>query len=380
MKKQAAAILIGTCMAASALAGYKFMSNDQPALEASGTIETRNIGVGSKTGGRIERVLVTEGESVSAGQVLLTLDPAESDAATAQAAARVARAKAQYDKYTNGYRSEEIAEARAIADQANAALAEAKSGYRPEEIAQAAAERDRAQSEADNAKTTYTRYEDLLRDNVISRQQRDDAQAKAQQTQAALEQAKHRLSQLKSGYRQETVDAAVSRLGQTRAAAQRLERGFRPEEIAAARAELAQANAELGEMKTRQREMQVVSPTTAIVEVLDHRPGDLATPNGVLATLVERDQLYVRVYVPEAKLGMVKVGQTAELGVDAFPGRWFPARVEQINQKAEYLPRNVQTSDARSHQVFGVKLRIEDPTGSLRAGMAANVKLREGGK
>jgi len=65
--------------------------------------------------------------------------------------------------------------------------------------------------------------------------------------------------------------------------------------------------------------------------------------------------------------------------VDAYPKKTFHATVEQINQKAEYLPRNVQTREERAHQVIGIKLRIDDPENLVRAGMSANVSMRVGG-
>jgi len=68
----------------------------------------------------------------------------------------------------------------------------------------------------------------------------------------------------------------------------------------------------------------------------------LIAPNTPIATLLERDQTYVRIYLPETKIGQVRVGQQAEVHVDSFPKEIFPAEVEQINQKAEFLPRNVE--------------------------------------
>jgi HlyD family secretion protein len=62
--------------------------------------------------------------------------------------------------------------------------------------------------------------------------------------------------------------------------------------------------------------------------------------------------------------------------VDSFPKTVFEGAVEQINQQAEFLPRNVQTREERVHQVFGVKVRIDDSSGRVRAGMAAEVKLK----
>ena len=58
------------------------------------------------------------------------------------------------------------------------------------------------------------------------------------------------------------------------------------------------------------------------------------------------------------------------------PKTVFEGTVEQINQQAEFLPRNVQTREERVHQVFGVKIRIDDPSNRVRAGMAADVKLK----
>jgi multidrug resistance efflux pump len=95
-----------------------------------------------------------------------------------------------------------------------------------------------------------------------------------------------------------------------------------------------------------------------------------------VATLLEQNQIYVRIYIPETEIGHVKIGQKAEVRVDSFPHKVFDGEVEQINQQAEFLPRNVQTREERVHQVFGVKVRIIDPAGHVLAGMAADVKLK----
>ncbi len=153
----------------------------------------------------------------------------------------------------------------------------------------------------------------------------------------------------------------------------RLAAGYRPEEIAQAEADVKQATGEVAESEARLREMQVASPAAAVVEVLDLRPGDLVAANAPLVTLLETAQLYIRVYIPETRLSRVHLGQSAELFIDSAPDQAFPASVEQINQQAEFLPRNVQTLDERAHQVFGVRLRLDNGAGRLRPGMAADV-------
>jgi len=148
-------------------------------------------------------------------------------------------------------------------------------------------------------------------------------------------------------------------------------RGNRPEDIDAAQAALAYDQA-------RFREREVLAPSAATVEVLDVRPGDLIAPNTPVATLLERDQIYVRIYVPETEIWRVKIGQKAQVKVDSADKQVFAGAVEQINQQAEFLPRNVQTRDERVHQVIGVKVRINDTSGHVLAGMAADVKLKSG--
>ncbi|MBI4390914.1 MAG: HlyD family efflux transporter periplasmic adaptor subunit [candidate division NC10 bacterium] len=346
-------------------------------LEGSGTVEARNISVGSKVGGRVLVVHVREGDQVAAGDPLVTFEDEELLAVVEQARAAVAEARANLQKLERGYRPEEIAEARANAARARAELEEARTGYRQEQVAQARADVERAQADAVNAERTYRRAEQLAAEGAVSRQERDDAEAIWKMAVARLQSAEQRFTELERGFRAEEVAAAQARYDQAEAVRERIERGFRVEEVAAARAEVARTEGALREAQARHRERQVLAPAPAVVEVLDVRPGDLLPPNTPVATLLERDQLYVRIYIPETRIGRVRLGQRAEVRVDSFPDQVFPAEVEQINQKAEFLPRNVQTREERIHQVFGVKLRLHDREQRIRAGMAADVRLLE---
>ena len=331
------------------------------ALQGSGTVEARNIRVGSKVGGRIDRVLVREGDSVEAGQTLITFDDKELQASLAQS-------RAAAEKAERGFRPEEIAEARAAAAQAKAEYDQRKNGYRQEDIDAAQAELDRATADEIRTHLDFQRYDALAQKDLVSKQQRDTAEANWKMALAQKENTKHKLDELKRGYRPEEVAAAEARYHQTQATLEKFERGNRREDVAAAKAALAYDEA-------RYRERQVLAPAAATVEVLDIRPGDLIPPNTPVATLLERDQIYVRIYIPETVIGRVHVGQKAEIRVDSFPNQVFHGVVEQINQQAEFLPRNVQTREERVHQVFGVKVRIEDASHRVLAGMAADIRL-----
>jgi len=349
-------------VAVAAVAAYSmgWFHRDSP-LTGSGTVEARNIRVGSKVGGRIDKVLVREGDSVEAGQVLVTFDDKE-------LAASLASSRANAVKAQRGFRPEEIAEARAAAAQAKAEYQQRQNGYRKEDIAAAQADLDRATADEARARLDYERYDALAKKDLVSKQQRDTAEAAWKMALALQENVEHKLEELNRGYRPEEIASAEARYHQTQATLEKFEHGSRPEDIAAARAVLAYDEA-------RFREREVVAPSAATVEVLDIRPGDLIAPNTPIATLLEHDQIYVRIYIPETEIGRVKVGQKAEIRVDSFPNQSFSGGVEQINQQAEFLPRNVQTREERVHQVFGVKVRIEDPAHHVLAGMAADVKL-----
>ena len=372
-------VMVGALCAVVIAAVIAAFSFGRPkSLEASGTIEARNIHVGSKVGGRIEKVLVREGDRVEAGQVLVTFEDHELSAALADARAALAQSTANYEMMAHGYRAEDVEEARANAQQAEAAYAAFQKGYRGEQVAQVKADADRARAEALNADRNYARAKQLAADGVFSRQQLDDATAARDSAQAQLRNAEQHLQEYSSGYRQEDVASAKAKYEQAVAVRKRTEHGYRPQEVAAAKAQMERAQANLLDAETKYRERQVLASAPSTVEVLDVRPGDLIAPNSPIALLLERDQIYVRVYIPETQFGLIRLGQSADLRVDAYPKKTFHATVEKINQKAEYLPRNVQTREERAHQVIGIKLRIDDPENLVRAGMSANVSMRVG--
>jgi HlyD family secretion protein len=362
MNRKRILILLIAAVALAVTGLYAGWFRRDTALQGSGTVEARNIRVGSKVGGRIDKVLVREGDSVQPGQVLITFDDKELQASLEQS-------RANAEKARRGFRPEEIAEARAAAAQAKADYELKKNGYRQEDIAAAQADQDRAKADEIRTHLDFDRYEALSKKDLVSKQQRDSAEANWKMALAQQQNARQKLDELQRGYRPEEIASALAHYQQAEANLEKLARGNRREDV-----DLANANMSYDEARFRER--QVVAPSAATVEVLDVRPGDLIAPNTPVATLLEKDQIYVRIYIPETEIGHVKVGQKAEVRVDSFPKTAFDGVVEQINQQAEFLPRNVQTREERVHQVIGIKIRIHDPAGRVLAGMAADVKLK----
>src|SRR5256885_269607 len=323
------------------------------ALAASGTLEARNISVGSKVGGRVNKVLVAEGDHVNPGQVLITFEDSELSARLLQAQGRYEQAKANYAKLVHGSRPEDIAEAKATGKASES------------EIFAARATVNRAESDLWNAEQNWERNKKLVAEGVVSQQAADDAQMRYKSAAADLKNA------------QDAAAAAESKASATKAAEERTVRGNRSEDIASAKADLLTAEGALKEQQTLWDEREIKSPANATVEVLDIRPGDLLPANAAIVKLLEADQFFLVVYVPQDQIGRVQVGQQAQVFVDSFPNQPFHAKVEQIRQEAEFLPRNVQTKEEREHQVIGVKLRVDNSENKLRAGISAEVKFVE---
>lgn len=228
----------------------------------------------------------------------------------------------------------QIAEQQAAIDAAAAALAKVVAGPRREEIAKAAAV-------AANDERDRQRLGTLYRDGIVAKAQYDDAATRA---------------------RTSAEDLRI------------LREGSRREDIAAARATLEQQRRQLAVLMKTRGESEVRSTVAGVVQSIVLRPGDIVAPNQPVAEILEDGQLWVRVYVPETELGLVRMNQPVRIRVDTFPHEWFRGRVASIAPQGEYTPRNVQTKAQRVEQLFGVRIFVE-PDPRLHPGMAAEADL-----
>jgi multidrug resistance efflux pump len=135
------------------------------------------------------------------------------------------------------------------------------------------------------------------------------------------------------------------------------------------------SRAQLAEIDSHLREMKITAPSDCVLEVLSVKVGDVLAPNQQIATLLLTNHIWVRVFVPETWLGQIQIGEQVRGRVDSFAGKDFSGMVEQIAREAEFTPRNVQTVGERVKQVFGIKVRLDNSEGKLRAGMSADVSF-----
>ncbi|HSA95433.1 MAG TPA: efflux RND transporter periplasmic adaptor subunit [Acidobacteriota bacterium] len=317
---------VRTLFLLAALAALCGCAGDQAkgVISASGTIEAIEVNVASKVSGQVETLAVDEGSRVAPGDTLAVIDHAALDIQLRQAQAGVRLAEAQLALLVKGARSEDIR-------QAEAALAQAEASLKPAE---------------DDAR----RMRELVRTGSVTPKQAEDADARL--TVAAAQRA-----------------AAAEALAKVRRLA-------RPEEVQAAEARLAQAQAAADLLAKTIADCTIAAPTAGIVTHKAIERGELVAPGSTVVTLSELDSVYVMIYLSERDMGRVRLGEAADVAIDAFPGRAFPGRITYISPEAEFTPKNVQTKEDRVKLVFGVKVEIENKDGLLKPGLPADATIR----
>lgn len=306
-------------------------------LQASGSIEVEEITISSLTGGMVMDVFANEGQEVTKGDLLLTLDDRavraqrESfEANVSQAEAALAAAQAQLQMTVTSPRAEEVAAAEGAVQSAAAQV----------DIARANLEAIEAAIALGADSTSPSEYE------------LDAAKAQVDMAEGQLAQAQAQLVLVSTGATTPEVNVSIAQVEQAEAALEATEAALRTIEI----------------------EIDNASIYSPIEGTVLHRlisAGELATPAAPLFVIANLDDLTLTVFVPEAELGQVALGQQAEVIVDSYEAI-FDGTVYHIASAAEFTPRNVQTQEERVHMVFAVKIRLNNSEGLLRPGMPAD--------
>ena len=376
------------------------------AITASGTIDAETVAITARYGGRVQEVLADEGDSVSAGAVLIRLDAALLDAQIGEAEAAVLAAQAQLDQVKAGARPEEIRVAEAVLAQAMAQQAGAKRAWdnaqaimeNPQEledrIDQARAQLSLAEQAVEQAKANLHAAE-VQRDGYPNpSSEYVMAQGYVAAAQAALDQARaqhagaqqalqHLLDMRDNPIEMEAqvhaAEAAYYQAEAAVAAAQAkldlLKAGPTSEEIAAAQANVKQAEAAADALRVEREKTILRAPADGLIVSRSIEPGEIAAPGTTLLRLADLDQVRLTIFVPETQIGSVQLGQPVDVAVDAYPGRTFQGKVTLIAHEAEFTPRNVQTQQERTNLVFAVKVLLDNPDHLLKPGMPADATL-----
>lgn len=272
----------------------------------------RTVTIAPEIAGRVTQIEVNEGDRISSGQLIARLDSDDLEAELAQAQASLANAEAQLAELEAGSRVEDIAQAQAALEQAQARLANARSGSALEEIAQAQAQVKSAQATAELAQQRVQRYRQLEREGAISEYEYQEYLTQQRSTEAALQQAKRRLAQVRTS-RQSNLEQLSAAVEQQQQNLRRLENGPRSEEIAQAQAQVAEATALVQTAQANLEKTNILSPWAGTVGDIPVKVGTYIAQGDELTTLTENDVLEVNLSIPIERRADLRLGLPVEI-------------------------------------------------------------------
>jgi len=370
--------LAGFLVAGAAIAAWLYWTQQRPRpLVVSGFIEADQIRVGSRVGGRVAEVFAVEGQRLRKGDPLYRLEAFDLEERLARAEATASAAAAELTRLRAGYRPQEVQQARGRRDRLAAVLAKARAGPRRREIEIAEQKLKVAQANLELAESEHRQIMRMAQQRTASQTEIDRAERELKKSRAELAAAEQELELLREGTRPEELAEAEAALAEAEAALKLLEEGYRAEDIRQAEAKLKAAEAEAAAIRRQIAELVVCAPCECTVEAIDLRPGDIVAPDAPTVSLLEANRLWLRAYVPENRLARIRLNQRVPVRIDGFGDRKFMGRITFIATEGEFTPRNIQTPEERSKQVFRIKITIEEGLERLRSGMMGDVLLDE---
>ncbi len=408
-KKTWLAVFVGLIIVAAILWRFVFTDSSDSSADifTSGFIEARDVAIALEAGGRIADIKADEGDSVAAGVPLVRLDDSLLMAQQWQAEANVKLARAYLEQAIASRDGAEKAwenaldvqrnplelDARIIAAQGELELAELdlarETGIESDWRVPAAEVR------YDTAEKVLENYR--MAEIVVGTGWSYDRKAKTYPAEGELALAELNLAYeraLEEYWRlpiaEISVDTAQKALEnllairdnpqEIEAAVDQAYAAYQVAEtaVAAAERQVEQAGASLEVIQVQLSRLNVSSPVSGVVAARHAEVGEIAQPGVPVLTITELEEVTLTAYVPESKIGLVKLGQTALVSVDSYPGESFTGEVVYISPRAVFTPKNVQLKEEREKMVFAVKIRLANPEQKLKPGMPADAVIPVG--
>lgn len=296
---------------------------DGKELKLFGNVEIRQVLLGFRVSGRLEKIYFEEGERVTSGDLLGTLDPVPYEIKKMEARAALHQTRANLEKMTHGYRTEEIR--------------------------QAVARRDQIKASLDLAEKDFERLSRLFTEKAIAKKDLDNITSTRDSLRAELASAESALALTREGYRMEDIRAAEAGV------------------------ELAEAQLKSAENSLSDTRLYSPSEGTILTRVTE--PGTVVSAGQPVYAVMLANPVQVRAYVTERQLGRVRPGMEGKIFTDSWPDP-LEGTVNYIASDAEFTPRQVQTENLRTDLVYRIRLLVGDNRdGRLKNGMPVTVLL-----
>ena len=277
---------------------------------SNGRIEATEINVAAKMSGRIEEILVNEGDFVTAGEMLAVMDTAVLEAQQREAEAQLERAKIGIET---------------AQDQVKQRIAE-------KSTAEAVVAQRKAEFSA--AQKRLSRTEKLAERGIVPAQKLDDDRAELQRARAAVSAANAQVA---------AADAATSSARS---------------QIVASKSEAEAMRATIQRIKADINDSTLRSPRDGRVQYRVAQPGEVLNAGGIVLNLVDLSDVYMTFFLPTEDAGRVKLGAEAHIILDAAPQYVIPAKITFVADVAQFTPKSVETAEERQKLMFRLKAQI----------------------
>lgn len=339
-KKKKLIIIIASIIAGIAIVSFfdRGAARRKP-IDVTGIVEADEINISPEVSGRIVR-LAREGERVSRGQLVVSLEDAKSEA-------ELARAKAALEA-----RKDALAEGHARLDALTHRHQSADA-----EIAASKAERQRAKVTLTDSEKEAGRVKTLFERGYASERQADLTRTKAEEAKAAVD----------------VFEAQVAR-SEARLKEIASEIKAQKKAISTLESQVKEAEAAVRLYQARLDDTKILSPADGLVVYSAFRVGETVTPNQVILTIINPLDRWARIDIDETFIGRIKIGDALQVragGVEeVFAGKLF-----EIGREAEFATQRDVTRGKQDIKTFRVKLRLEDPQETLKPGMTVIVRI-----
>ena len=351
------------------------------AVSATGSVTAQTgamVKIGSQITGTIKRLFADVGTEMNAGEVIAELDVPDLEAQVRGAEATLNLNRGRLAEQLAGVKLQEVQAASAV-ENARAALVAAQANLtqveRSADLQRATAQAAVRQAQANdtNSQANLKRTEQLFRDGYVAASDVDTAKATAEVNAAQLASAQESVG-LVSTKLEADLESARQQVNQAKAALASAEAGsaqnaIKQQQVAEAQQAVKQSEAALAQSRAQLAKASIRTPISGTVLQLTQQQGEtiaagLSAPTVIV--VADLDRLQVDAFVDETDIGRVKLGQPAEVTIDAYPDRKFEGRVVKI-AAGSTMQQNVVTYDTT--------IALRNPGHLLKPDMTATANI-----
>lgn len=387
-------ILIISLVIALGVGGYYFFNKPKEAtglLEVSGRIEGYETNIGAKVGGRVDEIKFREGELVKEKELIAQVSDDDVQAQLRGTEARILKAQEQVESTRDkqSVLQTQIDESELKVQQAKEDSVgrirqwESTVAMNEANLSKAKSELIQAQADLNLAKIRKERYEFLVSKEAVTKDEADQVSTTFENQKAIVDaraanvHAEERDLKASQGQLEQARSSRLSPHIQS-AGKLALEKQLHQtdHELKQAEHEVSNARADRDHINANIAYLKILSPINGVVTARAVEPGAIVVPGQTIISVIDLNNVYLRGFIPEGQIGKVRIGQAAQVFLDARPEQPIEGKIIQIDPQGSFTPENIYFKDDRVKQVFGIKIGLTNPAGYAKPGMPADARIK----